>query len=161
MNGWELARELRETHALVPIVIISADGRELKQPPVEAAHHDDSLTKPVSLAALLACIARLLHIAWTSLEPEAPQAVHAAPHLTGDQLEKLRELAAIGYVSGLRTQLDVFEREAPESGAACARLRELLAEYRLDAFLSALDAAANAAQANTQGNVRSLVGGVR
>jgi CheY-like chemotaxis protein len=156
MNGWELARELRETHALVPIVIISADGRELKQPPIDAAHHDDTLTKPVSLAALLDRIGRLLHLAWISMEADAPPAADAAPPLTAEQLEKLRELAAIGYVSGLRTQLDVFERETPASSAAFAHLRALLAEYRLDAFLSALDAAANA-----QAGTRTLVGGMR
>jgi CheY-like chemotaxis protein len=144
MTGWELARELRELHALVPIVIISADGRELKQPPSDAVHHDDTLTKPVSLPALLERIGRLLHLTWVGPEPEVAPASNAAPRLTAEQLDKLRELAAIGYVSGLRTQLDVFEREAPENSAAFAQLRGLLAEYRLDAFLSALDAAGNA-----------------
>jgi signal transduction histidine kinase/DNA-binding response OmpR family regulator len=143
MTGWELARELRELHALVPIVVISADGRELKQPPADATHHDDTLSKPVSLPALLERIGRLLHLTWLGPEPAAAPAPNAVPRLTADQLDKLRELAAIGYVSGLRTQLDVFEREAPENSAAFAQLRGLLAEYRLDAFLSALDAAGN------------------
>jgi CheY-like chemotaxis protein len=164
MNGWELARELRETHALVPIVIISADGRELKQPPIEAAHHDDTLTKPVSLAALLERVGRLLHLGWIGPEPEAgPEAGPAAepvPCLNGEQLDRLRELAAIGYVTGLRTQLDVFERESPENRAVFAHLRGLLAEYRLDAFLSALDAAANA-QASQHAAIRRLASGVR
>ena len=144
MSGWELARELRELHALVPIVIISADGRELKQPPLDATHHDDTLSKPVSLAALLERIGRLLHLTWMGPEVEAAPAANPAPRLTSEQLEKLRELAAIGYVSGLRTQLDVFEREAPEHRTTFAHLRGLLAEYRLDAFLTALDAAGNA-----------------
>jgi signal transduction histidine kinase/CheY-like chemotaxis protein/purine-cytosine permease-like protein len=143
MNGWELARELRETHALVPIVIVSADGRELKQPPADAAHHDDTLTKPISLAALLERVGRLLQIVWITPEPAADPDPQAAPGLNAAQLAKLRELAAIGYVSGLRTQLDVLEREAPDASAQFVHLRGLLAEYRLDAFLSALDEAAS------------------
>jgi signal transduction histidine kinase/CheY-like chemotaxis protein/purine-cytosine permease-like protein len=142
MTGWDLARELRETHALVPIVIISADGRELKQPPADAAHHDDTLTKPISLASLLERIGRLLQIAWITPDPAAEPAPEAAPGLNAAQLAKLRELAAIGYVSGLRTELDVLERDAPGASAQFVHLRGLLAEYRLDAFLSALDEAA-------------------
>jgi hypothetical protein len=60
--------------------------------------------------------------------------------LTPAQIGKLRELAAIGYVSGLRTQLDVFERETPESAPQLGYLRGFLAEYRIDAFLAALEA---------------------
>jgi CheY-like chemotaxis protein len=152
MTGWELARELRETHALVPIIVISADGRELKQPPPDAAHHDDTLTKPISLPALLERIGRLLHLTWITPDQTTTPAAEASIRLSAGQLDQLRELAAIGYVSGLRTQLDVLERETPESGAQVAHLRGLLAEYRLDAFLSALDEAASG---------RSPVGGFR
>jgi CheY-like chemotaxis protein/anti-sigma regulatory factor (Ser/Thr protein kinase) len=142
MNGWALARELREFHPLAPIIVISADGRELKQPPADACHHDDTLTKPISMSGLLERIGRLLQLEWVT--PGAEQEPHrgtVAP-LTGAQIDKLREIAAIGYVSGLRTQLDVFEREAPESSAHFEHLRGLLAEYRLDAFVSSLESAA-------------------
>jgi signal transduction histidine kinase/CheY-like chemotaxis protein/purine-cytosine permease-like protein len=148
MTGWELARELREMHAVVPIVIISADGRELKQPPADALHYDDTLTKPISLQALLERVGRLLQIEWLTADPAA-QPGAPAPRLRPDQLDKLRELAAIGYVSGLRTQLDVFEREA-EGGESFAHLRDLLAEYRLDAFLSALDAEGDTSPAGSE-----------
>ena len=140
MTGWDLARELRELHELVPIIIISADGRELKQPPASASHHDDTLTKPVILGALLERMERLLQLEWLAPAPAAGPAPAATPRLRTEQLEKLRELAAIGYVSGLRTQLDVFERETP-GGADFSHLRGLLAEYRMDAFLHALDEA--------------------
>ena len=142
MNGWELAEALRETHPLVPIVIISADGRELKQPPAEASHHDDTLTKPISMSALLERVGRLLQLEWIMPESEPAPARGTVAPLTPGQLDKLRELAAIGYVSGLRTQLDVFEREAPESSVHFAHLRALLAEYRIDAFLTSLEEAA-------------------
>jgi CheY-like chemotaxis protein len=138
-SGWALARALRQLQPSVPIIIISADGRELKQPPEGAVHHDDTLTKPVSLVAVLERIGRLLHLSWTSPAPDAAPTATNQP-LAPEQLDTLRELAAIGYVSGLRTQLDQFERDSP-GNALFADLRALLAEYRLDAFLHALDRA--------------------
>jgi len=144
MNGWELARALRELYALAPIIIISADGRDLRQPPAEAVHHDDALTKPISLPALLDRIGRLLHLTWSTQQaPEQPVATRHA--LSQAQYQRLRELAAIGYVSGLRTELDVFERETPGGNALFAELRNLLAEYRIEAFLTALDEACETA----------------
>jgi signal transduction histidine kinase/CheY-like chemotaxis protein/purine-cytosine permease-like protein len=142
MRGWELARALRELHPLTPIVIVSADGQDLRQPPPDATHHDDTLAKPIQLPALLVRIARLLHLDWITLEPDAAPAGTGDAALSGVELARLRELAAIGYVSGLRTELDVLDREAPGGRAQVAKLRGLLAEYRLDAFLSALNAAA-------------------
>jgi signal transduction histidine kinase/CheY-like chemotaxis protein/purine-cytosine permease-like protein len=142
MNGWELARELRDLHPVAPIIIISADGRELKTPPADASHHDDTLTKPISMTGLLERIGRLLQLEWVTPGAEAEPARDAVTPLTAAQIDKLQEIAAIGYVSGLRTQLDVFERETPESSAHFVHLRALLAEYRLDAFVSSLDRAA-------------------
>jgi signal transduction histidine kinase/CheY-like chemotaxis protein/purine-cytosine permease-like protein len=142
MDGWTLARELREIHALVPIVIISADARELKQAPANATHHDDTLAKPISVPALLERIQRLLGLEWITQDQAAEPEPASTAALPLSQIEKLREIAAIGHVSGLRTQLDVFERESPESHAQLAALRDLLAEYRIEDFLSALDEAA-------------------
>jgi signal transduction histidine kinase/DNA-binding response OmpR family regulator len=138
LSGWELSRALRELYALAPIIIISADGRELRQPPVDASWHDDVLTKPVSLPALLDRIGRLLSLEWTL---QAPPTGQTSPRrkLTQDQHRTLRDMAEIGYVSGLRTAIDTFEREAPEANGEFAHLRSLLAEYRIEAFLTALD----------------------
>jgi signal transduction histidine kinase/FixJ family two-component response regulator/purine-cytosine permease-like protein len=141
MSGWELARRLRERAPLTPIVIISADGQELKQPPADAVHHDDTLSKPISLVGLLERVGRLLQLQWVTAEAPAVPAPEAEARLGPEQLDKLREFAAIGYVNGLRTQLDAFEREMPAAQAHISRLRELLAEYRLEAFLGALDSA--------------------
>ena len=134
MNGWVLAEALRQMVPTTPIVIITADGRELKDAPT-MPHHDDTMTKPVEVAGLLDRIGRLLRLEWV----EAAAAAHSpGAALSGDQLAKLRDMAAIGHVSGLRTQLDVFERE----GAEVAALRSLLADYQLEAFIAALGPAA-------------------
>ena len=133
LSGWELAKALRRLSPLIPIVIISADGRDLKQPP-EDAPHDDAMTKPVSIPALLDRIARLLQLEWQEATP-ATTPIQTGT-LTAAQTDALRELASIGYVTGLRTKLDTFERD----GAEVAPLRALLAEYRLEDFLSTLAA---------------------
>jgi signal transduction histidine kinase/DNA-binding response OmpR family regulator len=138
MSGWELSRALRELYALAPIIIISADGTELRHPPPEAAWHDDVLTKPVVLQALLDRVGRLLSLDWTTESDTRPADAPSRP-LTPAQHASLRDLAEIGYVSGLRTQLDTFERESPVPNARFAHLRSLLAEYRIEAFLTALD----------------------
>ncbi|MCK8785023.1 ATP-binding protein [Roseomonas sp. NAR14] len=159
--GWELARLLREDGSRAPIIVISANTRELKAPPDElyqgGRFHDDVLAKPVSLPVLLDKIALLLGLEWTGLEgtgggalpPPAPPAVPpplpAAPGtapLRPDQLRDLRELAAIGYVGGLRARLDAIEAELPAARDCVARLRALLAEYRLEELSRLLEAPA-------------------
>ena len=136
MTGWDLAARLRERHPAVPIIIISADGRELKQPRAEPTHHDDALTKPINLTELLDRVGNLLHIEWTAAD--VPSTPAPGDRLSPAQLDTLRDLAAIGHVSGLRTQLDVLARESPGSHAHIAYLRSLLAGYELDAFLAAI-----------------------
>ena len=135
MTGWELARRLREEagHS-APILIVSANALELA-PPGEGQHHDDVLPKPVSLTALLEKIGQLLGVTWTFSDP-APAV--PSQRLTPAQAANLRQLAAIGYVGGIRERLDALEAEDPAAAAAIAELRGYISEYRLDAFVAAL-----------------------
>jgi len=135
MTGWELARRLREEAGhRAPILIVSANALELA-PPGEGQHHDDVLPKPVSLTALLEKIGQLLGVTWTFSDP-APAA--PSQRLTPTQAANLRQLAAIGYVGGIRERLDALEAEDPAAAAAIAELRGYISEYRLDAFVAAL-----------------------
>jgi signal transduction histidine kinase/CheY-like chemotaxis protein len=144
-TGWALSAALRERFPVAPIIIISADGLALKESPAHAGH-DDTMTKPIRLDGLLERVGRLLGIEWVTdvmaaeMEPRDGQ-------LTAGQLETLRELASIGHVSGLRTQLATLERSMPGGNAQVAHLRSLLADYELDAFLRALEDAGPGAAA--------------
>jgi signal transduction histidine kinase/CheY-like chemotaxis protein/purine-cytosine permease-like protein len=135
MTGWELARRLREAGQTAPIVMVSANALELG-PPGEGQHHNDVLTKPISVTSLLEKIGQLLGISWTFADP--PPAATPAARLTPAQAANLRQLAAIGYVGGIRERLDALEAEAPEAGPAIAALRGYISDYRLDAFMAAL-----------------------
>ncbi|HTI03150.1 MAG TPA: ATP-binding protein, partial [Acidisoma sp.] len=142
MTGWDLAQRLREGRAgtEAPIIIVSANARELEVAPREGQFHDDVMAKPVRLDLLLESIGRLLGLEWTRLatEPVADR-VAAGGALTGAQLGELRELAAIGYVRGIRQRLDALAEEDPALEPSLQPLRALIADYRLDAFLVVLD----------------------
>ncbi|WP_419900536.1 hybrid sensor histidine kinase/response regulator [Roseomonas sp. USHLN139] len=136
MTGWELARRLRLAGQTAPIIMVSANALELGAPS-EGQHHDDVLPKPLALAALLDKIGLLLGLDWTFADP-APMPPENAARLTAAQAANLRQLAAIGYVGGIRERLDALEAESPEAAPAIALLRGLIAEYRMDAFMAAL-----------------------
>jgi len=144
MSGWDLARHLREQgFASTPIVMVSANANELNHALLGNEIHDDVLAKPISLPTLLEKIGRLLGIEWT-MGPPGSRDVAALPGprqppLGPMQLDGLRQLAAIGYVRGLRDQLDLLEREVPEAGLYLATLRGFVAEFRLDAFMAELE----------------------
>ncbi|MBE9603350.1 response regulator [Acetobacteraceae bacterium H6797] len=144
MTGWELARQLREEGLEAPIIIVSANAQELIETRPVGAFHDDVLSKPVSHAALLSKIGELLRLEWrTEALPEAAPEPTGGTPLDPSRIEALRQMAAIGYVGGIRELLDSLEGELPEARAHIARLRSLVAEYRLDAFTAALEEAAD------------------
>jgi signal transduction histidine kinase/CheY-like chemotaxis protein/purine-cytosine permease-like protein len=159
MNGWELARALRE-HGFTrtPIVMVSANANELSRALLGDEMHDDVLAKPISVAVLLEKIGRLLGLHWVVQGPQpepiltlpGPEPVAPAPvarvaakpgPLSAQQVDGLRQLGLIGYVRGLREQLDLLDQEVPAARTYIASLRSLVAEFRLDAFMAALDAA--------------------
>jgi signal transduction histidine kinase/CheY-like chemotaxis protein/purine-cytosine permease-like protein len=145
MNGWHLARQLREAgFAAVPIVMVSANANELTPARSQGGHHDDVLPKPISLAELLEKIGRLLDLRWISPRAanalDSPSALTAMP-LSAQQIETLRQLGRIGYIRGLREQLDILERDRPETRGTIEPLRDLVRSFRLDDFMAALDAA--------------------
>ena len=149
MNGWELARRLRaDGFDRTPIIMVSANANELSQALNGDELHDDVLAKPISLAALLEKISRLLNLQWVIPPPEtelgralarATAPAPAVSPLSPDQVESLRQLGLIGYVRGLREQLNVLEQEMPEAGDYIRLLRGMVAEYRIDAFMAALE----------------------
>jgi hypothetical protein len=152
MDGWELARLLRKNgFDQTPIVMVSANANELNQARSHNDIHDDVLAKPISLAVLLEKIGRLLNLQWIA-PPDEMQAMAGKQHeavarklptispLSAQQADGLRQLALIGYVRGVRDELDALDEEIPDASEYIGFLRNLVAEFRLDAFLAILDA---------------------
>ena len=150
MDGWALARQLRsQGFSRTPIIMVSANANELSQALVSNESHNDVLAKPISLAVLLEKIGHLLGLHWArpatedegrayALLPAAGAAATPCP-LSSHQIDGLRQLGLIGYVRGLRDHLNALEQDVPEAAAFIQSLRQLVAEFRLDAFMAALE----------------------
>ena len=142
MDGWTLAECLRAAGQVTArIIIVSANANELR-PLSHAAYHDGVIAKPVNLASLLELIGAQLGLGWTD-RPNGPPGNKTADiqhlALSPEQAERLRSLALIGYVRGIRDLLDELEAEDATVGPAVAKLRMLLSQFRLDEFMAVLD----------------------
>jgi signal transduction histidine kinase/CheY-like chemotaxis protein len=140
-NGWEVARQLRERgFDQLVIIVISANPHALHQPKISGRYHNEIMTKPVSIPDLLNKISFLLQLEWLvqGAEPPTETPVAIANTLDRAKTEALRQLAAIGYVRGIHAKLDSLEQDDSKDAAYIAHLRQLIAEFQIDAFVQAL-----------------------
>jgi signal transduction histidine kinase/CheY-like chemotaxis protein/purine-cytosine permease-like protein len=117
MNGIELAAALDNRGIHTPILMISADARERHSNLKEAIPPDQFMVKPIKLTDLLQRIGALLDIEWLyqKLQTEESNAAYS----DADELEipalpeftKLRAYAEIGYLKGVKNQLDELRTE--------------------------------------------------
>jgi len=137
INGWDLARRLRQSgHQKAAILIISANAGELRAGAPDAGH-DDVLAKPVSVTALLERLGACLGLAWQTVAPaEAPFVAPA--RLGADEIAELRQLGRLGYVRGIHGKLDELACGAPTIHPLLAELRRAAIDFRLEDFLAAL-----------------------
>jgi signal transduction histidine kinase/DNA-binding NarL/FixJ family response regulator len=139
LDGWEVARQLRETEGYEgAIVMISADARLDTQGPGHR-HHDAYLIKPLQISALHDSLQGLLGFEWTYDQGESRAGPAASSPPSPARLRQLRETAERGHVKGLLDALDAIGAEQPETSPAIARLRRLAEDCDLDAFRDVVD----------------------
>ena len=121
MNGWQLAQHLAQSGYAQPIIMLSANALEHQQAklqPLPPAHY---LAKPIRQDLLLNKIGQQLQLEWRYLaasksNPAPPVSSPGFPRLPDEQtLTQLRQMAEIGYLSGILEslqQLELAERPA-------------------------------------------------
>lgn len=147
LDGWETARLLRENGlSQAPILVISANVQDRGRDNDAGIAHEDFLSKPVDIDALLGCLQMRLGLEWiTRADKAAPPAAAAAKTaLVEDRpdaatLQVLHELGSVGHIRGILDRLDVIERQAPRYAAFAQRLREPARDFRLNDYMRLLE----------------------
>ena len=115
MDGWQIARRLRESGWRVPIIVVSAHPEELSPD----SPHDAFLSKPMSIPGLHETLGRLLRLDWIEAAAPVPP------------LDELRRLARTGHVRALSTRIDALRASMPDD-ARIGRLADAVRGFRLD-----------------------------
>jgi signal transduction histidine kinase/CheY-like chemotaxis protein len=148
MDGWEVARSLREeTQIASRIIMISADARQESQRISAAAHHDAYLMKPLQLSTLFETLKNLLHLEWRydAIVHTAPvelnlRALDAGQIPPAEQLVSLRYLGQIGHVRGILSKLDEVSQTYPSTAPVVSYLRDLAESCDLERYGDTLEA---------------------
>jgi signal transduction histidine kinase/DNA-binding NarL/FixJ family response regulator/purine-cytosine permease-like protein len=151
MNGWDVARRLRQMPRERPaIIMLSALAMDHERPPDCDHLHDAYLTKPINLRQLLDKIHTLLGLEWIVDSDGVPPseisrpfplpAEGASPPLSPKEVEALIRLGEIGHVRGIIATLDEIERNVPQSAAMVTELRNIVHSFNFSRFLTVLKA---------------------
>ena len=149
MDGWEVARRLRQTsRERAAIVILSANAIDPSRLLEGERLHDDYVMKPIDLRQLLKKIHALLDIEW-AYEPEAavPPASAGAPGPfsvpPGNDIDELIDLGEIGHVRKILDKLLEIENSSPECGDFVEQMRTIVNAFDLRRYAAALEAIRN------------------
>ncbi|MEP2578775.1 MAG: ATP-binding protein [Roseibium sp.] len=140
MNGWELAKALRERGDAAPIVMLSANIGDKALRPDGPVHHSATLAKPFGIGQLYDLLQKHMGVSWTEqangndapVAPEAPLLSPGAAHVAD-----LISLADIGYVEGIEAKLSELA-QAPEYRPLTEALQVHLSRFDFKAYKDVL-----------------------
>ncbi len=145
LDGWTLAKQLRQAHYHSPIIMVSADASEGRaQPHSSPLLHDAYITKPVKLQSLLDQIQLLLDLTWR-YEPSTqkiftPLTIDVLELPDEKQLDDIAHLARIGHKKGLQEKIAELEKSNLASPAFIQHLRFFTDNFQFDKIVQWIDA---------------------
>ena len=142
MNGWETVQHLRRQGYPGPVIMLSANARE-NHPDVPDGMHNDYLTKPLKLNALLDSLARHLQLTWQHRTPQPAQRIPVARQpdtpLDDTLRNELLALAEIGHLTGLRDSLARARQHGQLPTAFATELEIRLSRFDFQAVIRLLE----------------------
>ena len=141
INGWDLAKVLRERRQTGAILMLSANVGETPPPPSEEDAHDAVMVKPFEVQRLLDRIADLTGVDWQEEPP--PAAVNGTPAAAlvspgPEHVAELLRLGRIGYVRGIESKLDQLDGEE-RNRAFVAEMRRHVRAFDFRRYTAALE----------------------
>ncbi len=145
INGWDLAKVLRDKGHTGAILMLSANVGESPPPPSEEDAHDAVMVKPFEVQRLLDRIADLIGLDWQDELPARVNGVNgtaaAAAALVSpgaEHVAELKRLGRIGYVRGIESKLDQLETQE-RNRAFVAEMRRHVRAFDFRRYAAALE----------------------
>ncbi len=129
INGWDLARSLRDRDQTGAILMLSANVGETPPPPSEEDAHDAVMVKPFDVQRLLDRIGDLLGLDWQDEPPAGMNGTPAAALVSPgrEHVAELLRLGRIGYVRGIESKLDQLDADERNRAFVAAMRRHVRA----------------------------------
>lgn len=135
IDGWQTIRTLRaQGLSTAPVAIVSANAFDKGADNDVGIRAADFITKPVRLDELLDWLGAQLQLQWLTTPPPPPEPVLPAvgPRPPREALQRLHEVASLGYPRGVLRVLEQIEAEHPQCRDWLTPLRRLAQDFRFD-----------------------------
>ncbi|MDF1629457.1 MAG: ATP-binding protein [Alcanivoracaceae bacterium] len=146
-NGWEVLSQIRSSHPLLPVVMVSADASEGRNREESPVLHNGYVIKPVRLNLLLDHIARLVALKWRFEKTPEPLALAPATTSEGIELPATRHrvalvaLATIGHRKGLLEALHALAHNGDASSAFVEEMVKLASDFQFEKIIDLIKVA--------------------
>ncbi|BCI65513.1 hypothetical protein AAJCM20276_01370 [Acetobacter aceti] len=134
MNGWQLARRLRQGSNRASIILIISADEQVRSQTNRDGLCDGILSKPIAISELLTLIDRTLVPAAQPSESDSQAVTNRL--LTPSDLSELRRLARLGHIAGLIRFLDTILDSIPEDVRI---IRDMAKNFKIGELRSFLD----------------------
>jgi signal transduction histidine kinase/CheY-like chemotaxis protein len=143
VNGWQAAKQIRDAHFIQPIVIVSANVRDLEVTNTTVGQHNDYLVKPFAINALLEKVGYWLKLSWVyyehDLEPIIEEDTTNLIAVGKNQYQALKVIAEIGYLSGFTSKLNKINEEYAFPKGAYQALRDYSQQCQFQKIVEELE----------------------
>jgi len=146
INGWQMAEQIRLQRFTLPIIMVSANARDIDANLQANNFHNGYIAKPINIDSLLGKIAQCLHIEWQYENiQDNPESVNANPiieqysSVNAEHYQTLIAIAEIGYLSGFKEQMSKIDSEFVLPNNVKSQLNEYVAQCNFPKIIQYLD----------------------
>lgn len=144
ISGWKAAELVRQEGFKLPIIIVSANVRELDREDNARQNHNDYLTKPFAIANLIDKLGHWLNIRWINQNDDSPlepagENEGNKPPVGRNQYQALKSLAEIGYLSGFTAKLEDISEHYDIPPETQKELKQLSSQIQFVKVVEKLD----------------------
>ena len=155
-SGWHVLERIRETDQTIPVIMVSANVRELRNSPESKTQPDSYLEKPIQFTELLERIANQLKLSWiyeyaqtleASIAPNTDKVRPSTesqdnPPLSGSYkhiIGQLKDYAKIGHLNGFMEALGRIKKNPTADQGKVAELETAAKRFDFSLCLTLLD----------------------